>query len=225
VLVRALDHIALWTPERDAVSTVLVDGCGMHEIQRTDDFTLVGGDARGGKLTLFDADAPRDAGALAAVGVRVPSLADVRARLARMGIPVAESAGETMIDLPSGVRLALVEDVSAVPELDHVVLRVRAPDAALEAFEELGLDREDGELCVAGARILLRGGGEPTERPLLNHLGLLVDDSRAVESEARGRGLTIDRVVDAENTRAVFVEGPDGILVEYVEHKPGFSLV
>ena len=26
------------------------------------------------------------------------------------------------------------------------------------------------------------------------------------------------------NTLAVFVRGPDGLLVEFVEHKPGFSL-
>ena len=30
----------------------------MHEIERTDRFTLVGGDARLGKLTLFDAAGP-----------------------------------------------------------------------------------------------------------------------------------------------------------------------
>ena len=31
--------------------------------------------------------------------------------------------------------------------------------------------------------------------------------------------------MDAENTIAVFVMGPDGIKLEYVEHKPSFSLV
>ena len=32
-------------------------------------------------------------------------------------------------------------------------------------------------------------------------------------------------IVDAANTYAVFVWGPDGIKLEYVEHKPTFSLV
>jgi catechol 2,3-dioxygenase-like lactoylglutathione lyase family enzyme len=224
VLVRALDHVALWVPRRDAVTAILVDGCGMHEIQRTDDFTLVGGDARGGKLTLFEADGPRDPGALAAVGVRVPRLDHVRARLGELGVPLETAEGKTTVDAPSGLRLVLVEG-DGVPELDHVVLRVREPEAAIVDFEAMGLDRADGELSVGGSRILLRQGNGRTDRPLLNHLGLLVDDSSRVEAEAHGRGLAIDRVVDAENTRAVFVEGPDGILVEYVEHKPGFSLV
>ena len=35
----------------------------------------------------------------------------------------------------------------------------------------------------------------------------------------------IDQFVDAANTLAVFVWGPDGIKLEYVEHKPSFSLV
>jgi hypothetical protein len=37
--------------------------------------------------------------------------------------------------------------------------------------------------------------------------------------------MTIEKTVDAENTLAVFVTGPDAITVEYVEHKPTFSLV
>ena len=43
--------------------------------------------------------------------------------------------------------------------------------------------------------------------------------------EAERRGLEIADVVDAPNTYAVFVWGPDGIKLEYVEHKPSFSLV
>jgi hypothetical protein len=73
---------------------------------------------------------------------------------------------------------------------------------------------------------VLHGGGKREgDRPLLNHLALLVDDAGAVEAEARARGLDVDKVIDAENTRAVFVWGPDRVKLEYVEHKPGFSLV
>ena len=43
----------------------------MHEIERTDTFTLVGADARRGKLTLFDAEGPREPGALERVVLRV----------------------------------------------------------------------------------------------------------------------------------------------------------
>ena len=54
----SFDHVALWTDERDRLARLLVDCCGMHEIERTDQFTLVGGDARRGKLTLFEAEGP-----------------------------------------------------------------------------------------------------------------------------------------------------------------------
>lgn len=56
--VNTFDHVALWTSARDELARLLVDCCEMHEIERTDRFTLVGGDARRGKLTLFDAEEP-----------------------------------------------------------------------------------------------------------------------------------------------------------------------
>src|SRR3954469_8374622 len=72
-----LDHVALWTDERDALAGFVCERAGMHVIERTDKFTLVGADAKKGKLTLFEAAGPRDPGALARIGLRVhdPSLA------------------------------------------------------------------------------------------------------------------------------------------------------
>ena len=72
------------------------------------------------------------------------------------------------------------------------------------------------ELCP-GERV------EP-ERPLLNHLALLVDSADDLAEQAVEAGAEIAEVKDAENTYAVFVNGPDGIKLEYVEHKPSFSL-
>ena len=43
-------------------------------------------------------------------------------------------------------------------------------------------------------------------------------------ARARELGLEIDNIVDAANTYAVFVWGPERVRVEYVEHKPTFSL-
>ena len=91
-------------------------------------------------------------------------------------------------------------------EAGHADVRARLVVA------EKGLELEVGD-----------AGGE--ERPLLNHLALLVDSAQAVNDEAESRGLEIADFVDAENTIAVFVLGPDGIKLEYVEHKPTFSLV
>src|SRR5919108_2310221 len=69
-----LDHVALWVAERDLLSDFVTRHLGMHVIDRTDRFTLLGADARRGKLTLFDAEGPRERGALEHVALRVASL-------------------------------------------------------------------------------------------------------------------------------------------------------
>ncbi len=53
---------------------------------------------------------------------------------------------------------------------------------------------------------------------------MLVESAEEHIAEARERGLEIDNIVDAANTYAVFVWGPERVKVEYVEHKPTFSL-
>ena len=45
-----LDHVALWVADRDRIADFLTTNVGMHVVERTDDFTLVGSDARRGKL-------------------------------------------------------------------------------------------------------------------------------------------------------------------------------
>ena len=62
------------------------------------------------------------------------------------------------------------------------------------------------------------------ERPLLNHLAVLVDSAEDHRAEAAELGLEIADFVDAPNTVAVFVWGPERVKIEYVEHKPTFSL-
>ena len=57
--IETLDHVALWVGDRDELADFLVDRLGMHVIDRTDKFTLVGADARRGKLTLFAAEPER----------------------------------------------------------------------------------------------------------------------------------------------------------------------
>ena len=53
----------------------------------------------------------------------------------------------------------------------------------------------------------------------------LIEIAADVVARARERGADVAEVKDAANTLAVFVWGPDRIKVEYVEHKPSFSLV
>jgi catechol 2,3-dioxygenase-like lactoylglutathione lyase family enzyme len=202
--------VALWTDERDAIADFVCERAGMHVIDRTDKFTLVGADARKGKLTLFDADGPRDPGALGHVALRVHD---------------PELAGGA-VDAPGGLELQFVDDRQGDEwDLHHVALRVPDPDAAMDEMSELGFTRENGALRAGDKLVMLEKGdaGDP-ERPLLNHLALLVDSVQEHIEEAERRGLDVEDVVDAANTIALFVRGPAGIRIEYVEHKPGFAL-
>jgi hypothetical protein len=78
---------------------------------------------------------------------------------------------------------------------------------------------------VGGAFVEFHPGEPGTpDRPLLNHLAVLVDSADEHIAAAHDLGIEIDDVVDAPNTYAVFLHGPEHVRVEYVEHKPTFSL-
>jgi len=224
ISVQSLDHVALWVDGRDPLASFLCDHLGMHEIERDEKFTLVGVDARQGKLTLFEAEGPRERGVLERIVLRVRDLdAAVAAMPSHVDLVHTSSGAE--FEVPEGLRLGLVERDGLDYDLDHVVLRTPEAEHTADRLSQLGLQRRNGALEIADRRVVVEGGGEPeAERPLLNHLALLVQSVEQVQAEAVGKGFEIDKVVDAENTVAVFVRGPDDIVVEFVEHKPGFSL-
>jgi catechol 2,3-dioxygenase-like lactoylglutathione lyase family enzyme len=218
----SLDHIALWTADRDGIADAAVGRLGMHVIDRTDAFTLVGSDARHGKLTLFVAEGPRERGALKHVGLRVSDLAAAR-----------ETFGADVAELGDGLVVRLVEAPTEVEyDLDHVALFSLEPVATAAAYLELGFTAADPSaeghprVEAAGAFVEFHDGdpGEP-ERPLLNHLAVLVPSADDFLAEARDLDLDVADVVDAANTKAVFIRGPEGVRIEYVEHKATFSLV
>jgi catechol 2,3-dioxygenase-like lactoylglutathione lyase family enzyme len=221
-----LDHVALWVGDRDALADFLVDRLGMHIIERTEAFTLVGADARRGKLTLFTADGPRDPGVLARIGLRVFDLDEALAELPPDVAVERPAPGRAIFTAPERLPIALVEvDDGAAYDLHHVAFTVPDPESALTELTELGLEREDDRLTVGGAYVELeQGEAEDTPAPLLNHLGLKVESAEEHIQAAKERGLEIADIVDAPNTYAVFVYGPSGIKLEYVEHKPSFSL-
>jgi catechol 2,3-dioxygenase-like lactoylglutathione lyase family enzyme len=225
--IETLDHIALWIEDRDELADFLVDRLGMHVIDRTDKFTLVGSDARRGKLTLFAAEPGRDPGVLARIGLRVFDLEEALAELPADLAVERHDDGRVEFDGPQRVPFALVEVSGGVPyDLDHVAFTVADPERTFAELAKLGFVVEDRRLKAGDAYVDLEAGeAAETERPLLNHLGLRVESADDHIREAEERGLEIADVVDAENTYAVFVWGPDGIKLEYVEHKPTFSLV
>jgi catechol 2,3-dioxygenase-like lactoylglutathione lyase family enzyme len=229
---QTLDHVAYWLADRDAVADFAVRHLGMHVIDRTDAFTLVGADARRGKLTLFAAEGPRQRGALEHVALRVGDLDRALAELPD-GLEVERRrAGEAYFELGEGVALGLVQAETDLDyDLDHVALRSADPQATASEYGSLGFRAAPAgpsgcpRVEVGGAWVEFQPGepGAP-ERPLLNHLAVLVESADEHLAAARDLGVEVDDVVDAANTLAVFVWGPERVRIEYVEHKPTFSL-
>jgi catechol 2,3-dioxygenase-like lactoylglutathione lyase family enzyme len=228
---KTLDHVALWVAQRGPIADFATTHLGMHVVDETDRFTLIGSDARRGKLTLFDADGPRRRGALEHVALRVNRLG--RALAALPGdIDVERGDGSAYFDLYEGLRIGLVEaDTEVDYDLDHVALRSIDPRATADEYRRLGFSL--AEPGPSGAPRVEVGGayvefheGDPSDEgtPLLNHLAVLVDSAEEHIDEAKELGVEIADVVDAANTYAVFLWGPERVKIEYVEHKPTFAL-
>jgi len=220
---KTLDHVAFWVADREPIVELATRHLGMHVVDEQDTFTLVGSNARRGKLTLFDAEGPRERGAIKHVALRVSDLEAARAALPNGAVDELE--------IGEGISVRLVEAPTDVDyDLDHVALYTPDPEATAEEYLDLGFEPTergpDGHprVEVGGAYVEFHEGDpEDSDRPLLNHLAVLVDSADEHTEEAEDRGI-VDRVVDAANTRAVFVWGPDRVRIEYVEHKPGFAL-
>jgi catechol 2,3-dioxygenase-like lactoylglutathione lyase family enzyme len=229
--VKTLDHIALWVEDRDRIADFARRHLGMHVIDRTEKFTLIGSDARRGKLTLFAEEGPRERGTLKHVALRVADLSAATEALPNE----AETAGDgsVFVDVSEGLRIGLVEAPTDVDyDFDHVAVFSGAPEETALAYQALGF-RPAGESAGGVPRVeaggayveFHRGQVEEAERPLLNHLAVLVDSTEEHIREANELGLEIADIVDAANTYALFVWGPERVKIEYVEHKASFSLV
>jgi catechol 2,3-dioxygenase-like lactoylglutathione lyase family enzyme len=227
-----LDHVAYWVADRAPIAEFVTAHLGMHVIDETDKFTLLGSNARRGKITLFDADAPRERGALRHVAFRVADHASALAALPD-GLELERPRdGEAYFELTEGVRFGLVESETDVDyDLDHVALFSASPAEVSQQYVSLGFEPATPgpsgapRVEVGGAWVEFHPGapGDP-EKPLLNHLAVLVDSADEHIAAANDLGVEIDNVVDAPNTLAVFLWGPERVRVEYVEHKPTFSL-
>ena len=171
---RTIDHVALWVADRDAIAERLIADLGMHTIERTDRFTLLGADARRFKLTLFDEDGPRAQGALKDVTLRI------------------NEGEEASYDVGEGLAVNIVPAPTEVDyDLDHVALYSSDPEATAREYLSLGFNEaepRDGVPRVElGGAFLEFHAGDPTEpeRPLLNHLAVLVDRRGRREGAAR----------------------------------------
>jgi catechol 2,3-dioxygenase-like lactoylglutathione lyase family enzyme len=222
---KTLDHIALWVADRDRIAEFLEQRLTMHVIERTDKFTLMGTNARRGKLTLFDAEGPRERGALKHVAFRVN---DLEAALRELdGVDVDREDGSAYFDVHEGLRLGVVEGETDVDyDLDHVALFSESPEETATTYADFGFRPEDETRVEVGGAFVEFHSGEPgdPEQPLLNHLAVLVDSADETLEDAKQAGIDVADVVDAPNTLAVFVWGPEHVKIEYVEQKPTFAL-
>ena len=175
-----LDHVALWVADRDPIADFVTERVGMHVVDRTDAFTLVGSDARRGKLTLFAAEGPREPGALKHIALRVSSLREAERQLGDDLALDRPREGEVYFGVREGLRLGLVEAPTDVEyDLDHVALWSSSPKETAEEYEDLGFEAASPgpsgmpRVEVGGAFVEFHEGepGDP-ERPLLNHLAV-----------------------------------------------------
>jgi catechol 2,3-dioxygenase-like lactoylglutathione lyase family enzyme len=211
---RKLDHVALWVSDPEEAARVLLSRLPFRILEEGDDFLLLGRSPDLGKLTLFEAPGPRERGSLLRVGI---------------GIPCATE--RTTIEFDDDLSIELVpSDPAGEVDLDHVALQVPDPGASIRDWMRLGFERDEIAGTVQRARLggayveLQHGSPQATERPVLNHLGVLVSSIEHVRRSVAGHDLSVTREVEAEHSYAVFVRGPDDVEVEYIEHKPSFAL-
>jgi catechol 2,3-dioxygenase-like lactoylglutathione lyase family enzyme len=218
-----VDHVALWVEDPTPYAQFCTQHLGMHVIERSELFTLVGADARRGKLTFFCAEGARSWSPLAEISLHCsPSAAAGAATVLAPGRDGELDAGSGPEGMPVGL---LVDGGGEDWDLARVSLLVERPIEAREGFSALGFQCDHGRLRLGETELVLeQRDDEPTLPTRLNHIAVLVDSAAAEGQRAAALGFEIDRTVDAANTRAVFVRGPEGVLVEYVEHKRTFSL-
>jgi catechol 2,3-dioxygenase-like lactoylglutathione lyase family enzyme len=230
VKVQRLDHIALYMGDRDAAADFLTLHLDFHVVDRTDRYTLVGAGGRIGKLTLFDAPESTELsrGPIECINIRV---ADPEVAVARLPVEadIMSRDGGYLFSGPENLPLSLVPGQGDFVDydLEGLVLRSADPEEAARGFVEMGFATAENGATVKAGQYQLRFVTSPAgveTQGMLYHLGCLVDSAEAHRREAEQRGFHIQDWVEGPNTVAVFVRGPEGVSVEYVEHKPTFSL-
>jgi catechol 2,3-dioxygenase-like lactoylglutathione lyase family enzyme len=226
--VQRLDHIAIYMTDRDAAAAFLTTHLGFHVVDQTDRYTLVGAGSKLGKLTLFDAPqgTKPSPGEIARITIRV---SDPEA--AAQELPPEANAerfdGGYAFTGPEDLPLALVpgEGQFADYDLEGFTLRSHSPEESARTLVEMGFAPADDTTVIAGDYLVRLTDSANKAGGMLFHIGCLVDSAEDHRKEAEERGLEVTDFVDGPNTLAAFVRGPEGVSVEYVEHKPTFSLI
>ena len=228
--VKKLDHIALYVNDRDRVAGFLTSYLGFHVVDHTERYTLVGAGGRLGKLTLFDPPEGTDPhpGEIERINLRVGDPGKAAADLPE-SVGVEEEGGAYLFTGPEGLPFGLVSGEGDFTDydLEGFSLRSGDPESSARRFVEMGFEAGDDATTLGAGEYRMRlvdSAPETDGQSMLFHVGCLVDSAQAHREEAEERGFEVQDFVEGPNTLAVFVRGPEGVSVEYVEHKPGFSL-
>ena len=154
-------------------------------------------------------------------------MADPEAAATKLPPVVEVHDGGYFFTGPEGLPLALVQGEGEFVDydLEGFVLRSGSPEESARVFVEMGFAPGDDATSVDAGEYRIRlTNSEPDGGGMLFHIGCLVDSAEDHRKEAEEQGFEIQDFVEGPNTLAVFVRGPEGVSVEYVEHKPTFSL-
>jgi catechol 2,3-dioxygenase-like lactoylglutathione lyase family enzyme len=210
-----LDQVALWSSDRHAdIRRILALVPGLSVLEESTEHTVLGTDPELGKLALYDAPGPREEEQLMHVAFRVPRV---------------EETKDSEIEHAMHILRLPMPETDGVPELDHVALRVGDPDTSGLRWKQLGFEEVDPRvefsvrLQLEGTALeLYPGTPMPTERPLLNHVGVLVESIEPY-LEAVDLELEILERADAPRSRSLFVQAPDGVRLELIQLKHAAS--
>jgi hypothetical protein len=221
-----LDHVAIRVGDRAAMRDELVQQLDFEVIEENERLTLLGPHPDHGKLTLLDAE---------------PDTTPVPVRL--MSIMLAVPAGAMApppLQLGEGLRCTFATRDGAAhastPRHAVIGMTIRSNDppisaARLGAEHGMSIEQVGASLAVlrvddapaSGTITLCRERFDRSQATMLDHVGIRVPDARAAREQAERDGLEIVRWVEAPHSNAVFVEGPEGLLIEYVELTRAFA--
>lgn len=214
----ALDHVGLSVADPQAMADFLCDHVGMHRLVGEADLTVVGAGGRAATLKLAAAAGPREPGALVRLVLRVADVAGAVAMLPAATAVEGDRLERATFWGPEGLGLGftMVAGGGIDYDLDHVVLRCHDPEQTRAALAEAGFVPRGQALHVADKYVTLTKSPGRTARPLLNHIGVRVDDVAAV---AREPGLDIGELA-TDGAGAIVLPGPEQIGLHFVTQTP-----
>ncbi|MEO6867259.1 MAG: hypothetical protein ABI200_04485 [Gaiellales bacterium] len=222
-----LDHVAIRVMDRAATTAELLNLLEVEVIEQTERFTLIGPHADFGKITLLDAE-----------GDEAPSAERIVALMLTGGV---HGASTPPIELKCGLRLTFVDAAQIaphghdLPQHALVGMSLRASDPSMVAAElkrmhGMHIDSVGAEVAMVsigeagnGRISISRERWDSTRPALLDHIGFRISDVNLWEHEAIERGIEVVRRVEAPHSTAVFVTGPEQLLLEYVELTAAFQ--